>query len=371
MTHINQENVFMDKFQYTDESNNIISGTMALVYRFKDVTVANIKDVARLAGVSISTVSRVINSSATVIEHKRDAVLRAMNELQYKPNSFAKALVSNKSNTIGLVVGDLADPFFGLMMRGVEKVSNQYNKQLLVSSGHHNEEQERQAINSLIDRRCDALIIHSKALTDFQLMELLRAQTASVLINRTIPGLEHQSIYLDNRLAGNQAASYLLDNGHQRIAMVTRNVEIEDELERRQGYQDALLNHGIIPDQKLIAAAEANEEGGYLATQTLLQQKTDFTAIFAYNDAMAAGCLSALRANKIQVPNDVSVIGFDDVLLARFLHPKLTTIRYPIETMSTAAAQLALLLSGENSEKPVQQMFGSQLIVRESTRRIN
>ncbi len=331
---------------------------------------ANIKDVAKLAGVSISTVSRVINNTAIVVQHKRDAVLKAMNELQYKPNSFAKALVSNKSNTIGLVVGDLADPFFGLLMKGVEKVSNQYNKQLLISSGHHNEEQERQAINSLIDRRCDALIIHSKALTDYQLMELLRNQPASVLINRTIPGLEHQSIYLDNRLAGKEAVSHLLNNGHQRIAMVTRDVEIEDELERRQGYQEALLHHGIIPDPSLIVAAGANEEGGYQATETLLQRKTDFTAIFAYNDAMAAGCLSALREHKIQVPNDVSVIGFDDVLLARFLHPQLTTIRYPIEAMGTAAAQLALHLSGENTEMPAEQLFTTQLVQRESVRKI-
>ncbi len=347
------------------------SGKITPIAILKVVTVANIKDVAKLAGVSISTVSRVINNSATVVQHKRDAVLRAMSELQYKPNSFAKALVSNKSNTIGLVVGDLADPFFGLLMKGVEKVSNQYSKQLLISSGHHDEEQERQAINSLIDRRCDALIIHSKALTDFQLMELLRSQTAAVLINRTIPGLEHQSIYLDNRLAGQQAVTHLLNQGHQRIAMVTRDFEIEDELERRQGYQDALASHGIIPDQNLISAAAANEEGGYLAAQALLQRKTDFTAIFAYNDAMAAGCLSALREHKIQVPNDISVIGFDDVLLARFLHPQLTTIRYPIEAMGTAAAQLALILSGEESKSPEQQLFTPQLIQRESVRKIN
>ena len=125
--------------------------------------------------------------------------MRAMSELHYKPNSFAKALVSNKSDSLGLVVGDLGDPFFSLLMRGVEKVASQYNKQLLVSSGHHDPEREKEAIRSLIDRRCDAIVVHSKALSDYQVMELLESQTSSVIINRSIQGFEARCIYLDNR----------------------------------------------------------------------------------------------------------------------------------------------------------------------------
>ena len=339
---------------------------------------ANIKDVAKLAGVSISTVSRVVNNTAGVARNKKEAVVRAMSELDYKPNSFAKALVSNKSDTLGLVVGDLGDPFFSLLMRGVEKVASHYNKQLLVSSGHHDPEREKEAILSLIDRRCDAIVVHSKALSDYQVMELLESQTSSVIINRSIQGFEERCIYLDNRKAGEMATRYLLEHGHRHIAFISRSsenkhLELEDTRDRYQGYQEALLAHSIFPDTGLLSKNQPDEQGGYNATIELLNRKVEFTAIFAYNDAMAAGCMMALRERKVQVPNDVSVMGVDDVLLAHFLNPGLTTVRYPIEAMGTAAASLALALAGEHEpgkqEQPkLVREFIPEIKIRESVR---
>ena len=339
---------------------------------------ANIKDVAKLAGVSISTVSRVVNNTAGVARSKKEAVVRAMSELDYKPNSFAKALVSNKSDTLGLVVGDLGDPFFSLLMRGVEKVASHYNKQLLVSSGHHDPEREKEAILSLIDRRCDAIVVHSKALSDYQVMELLESQTSSVIINRSIQGFEERCIYLDNRKAGEMATRYLLEHGHRHIAFISRSsenkhLELEDTRDRYQGYQDALLAHSIFPDAGLLSKNQPDEQGGYDATIELLNRKVEFTAIFAYNDAMAAGCMMALRERKVQVPNDVSVMGVDDVLLAHFLNPGLTTVRYPIEAMGTAAASLALALAGEHEPEKQEQPqlvreFMPEIKIRESVR---
>ena len=334
---------------------------------------ANIKDVARLAGVSISTVSRVVNNSAGVAHRKKEAVLHAMTELNYKPNSFAKALVNQKSDTVGLVVGDLGDPFFSLLMKGVEKVTNKYNKQLLVSAGHHDPEQESKAIRSLIERRCDALIVHTKSLADYHVMELLDSQPAAVLINRNIHGFAGRCIYLDNRKAGELATNHLIEQGHSRIAFLSRHsesrhLELEDARERLQGYQEALINHGIMPDRKLVARHQPDEQGGYQATMELLNRNTDFTAIFTYNDAMAAGCMTALRERKIQVPNDVSVLGFDDVLLAGYLNPGLTTIRYPIEAMAERAAELALSLSDQTDFVNNELEFASEIIHRESVR---
>lgn len=329
---------------------------------------ANIKDVARLAGVSISTVSRVVNNSAGVAENKKEAVLKAMSALNYKPNSFAKALVSRRSNTLGLVVGDLGDPFFALLMKGVENVANTHDRQLLISSGHHNPEQEKRAIRSLIDRHCDAIIVHSKALTDYQVMELLEPQPASVLVNRKIQGLEERCVYLDNYDAGRKATEYLLKSGHRRIAFLSRDTDIDDAVDRCKGYQEALISQGIIPDSQLIIKGQANEEGGYKATMELLERNTEFTAIFAYNDTMAAGCLSALREKKVQVPNDVSVIGFDDVLLASFLNPRLTTVKYPIEAMGESAAKMALQLCDGEDFSPLSNKFDPQLVIRDSVR---
>ena len=298
-----------------------------------------------------------------------------MSELHYKPNSFAKALVNNKSDSLGLVVGDLGNPFFSLLMRGVEKVASDYNKQLLVSSGHHDPEREKAAIRSLIDRRCDAIVVHSKALSDYQLMELLEPQPDSVIVNRRIEGFEERCIYLDNRKAANMATRYLLDHGHRHIAFISRHcankhLDLKDASDRHQGYQDALLANSVFPDQDLLCKHQPDEQGGYLATIELLDRKVEFTAVVAYNDAMAAGCMMALRERRVQVPNDVSVIGFDDVLLARFLNPGLTTVRYPIEAMGQAAATLALSRHTGQDIPELNREFFPELIKRESVRHL-
>ena len=336
--------------------------------------VANIKDVAKLAGVSISTVSRVVNNTASVAQNKKDAVFRAMADLHYKPNSFAKALVSNRSDTLGLVVGDLGDPFFSQLMRGVESVASDAGKQLLVCSGHHDPDKEQEAIRSLIDRRCDAIVVHSKALSDYKVMELLESQPASVLINRKIQSFEERCVYLDNRMAGKMATAYLVSQGHKHIAFLSRHaqskhLELEDACDRYQGYQDALLAQGIIPEPSLLVKNRPDEQGGYEATLKLLDKGAVFSAIFAYNDAMAAGCMTALRERKVMVPNDVSVVGFDDVLLAQYLNPGLTTIKYPIEAMGAHAAALALSLSGETEAEAIRQ-FEPKLVYRESVRQV-
>ncbi|PJE80901.1 HTH-type transcriptional regulator GalR [invertebrate metagenome] len=308
----------------------------------------NIKDVARKAGVSISTVSRVINNSATVSERKQKAVRQAMTTLQYKTNLFAKALVCNKSNTIGLLVGELADPFFGLLMQGVEHIAKKHGKQLIVSAGHHDAEQEKQAILSLIDHRCDALVIHAKALSDQSLKTCLSEQPSGVVINHCIPDMPARCISIDNNKAACSAVQYLLKYGHTHIAYVERNDAIEDQASRKQGYTDALVQNNISYDPSLIVTDKPDEEGGFRAVETLLQQTDHFSAIFTYNDMMAAGCISALRHHGLRIPEDVSIIGFDDVLLARFLRPTLTTVHYPIKEMAIAAATQALKLSGEN-----------------------
>ena len=333
---------------------------------------ANIKDVAKLAGVSISTVSRVVNNSTGVALEKKEAVLWAMSELQYKPNSFAKALVSNKSDTIGLVVGDLGDPFFSLLMRGVEKVTSYHKKQLLVSSGNHDTKHETEAIRALVDRRCDALIVHSKALADYQIRDLLESQPASVVVNRKVEGMKGRCIYLNNYKAAEMAMNHLIEKGHRRIAHISRNTvhgqSFEDSRKRYQGYQDSLIAHGIIPESRLVCPGAPNEAGGYQAALELLDRNTDFTAIFAYNDAMAAGCLRALRERKIQVPNDISVIGCDDALLAHYLNPGLTTIRYPVEAMGNNAAEIAIALFNDNVPDKVKTEFLPELLCRESVR---
>ena len=322
---------------------------------------ANIKDVAKLAGVSISTVSRVVNNSASVAQDKSDAVLRAMRELSYQPNTFAKSLVSNKSDTLGILVGNLCESFFGQMMQGIEQIARQYNKQLIISAGHHNAAIEREAIQALINRRCDALILHAKALTDYQLMELLELQPASVLINRHIPDISDQCIYLDNRHLGRQITEYLLENGHREIAAIMEAGSGFDCQERQQGYQDALAACGIISDPKLIRQVPATFTDAYKVTLQLLDSKRPFTAIFVSQITMATGVMKALRERKVQVPGDISVIAVGDQKQVQYHHPILSLGHYPILEMATQATQLALSLCDSALEKPPVIRFTSEI----------
>ena len=257
---------------------------------------ATIKDVSQLANVSISTVSRVINNTAQVAPEKREAVLAAMKELSFRPNSFAQALVSKRSNCIGVLVGDLCGgPFFAQMMRGIESMVDKANKFTIVVSGNHDATRERHAIQALLQRQCDALILHSKALPDEELSELASGTTPIVFINRQVPGCEDRCVWLDNQAGITTACQHLLDAGHRKIAFVTSDdEEFVDGQQRMAGYRFALQRAGIELDPALIGRAYADEKGGYVAMSELLARGVEFSAVLGFNDAMVAGAISCL-----------------------------------------------------------------------------
>lgn len=315
---------------------------------------ATIKDVSKLANVSISTVSRVVNNTAKVDPEKRAAVEKAMKELNYRPNSFAQALVSKKSDCIGLMVGDLGGgPFFVQMISGIEKELQAANKYLMVMSGHHELEREKAAIDFLQHRQCDALILHSVALPDEDLLSLSKASTPIVIVNRLVPGLEDRCIYLDNYSGAKQATEHLIQLGHKHIAYIATDEDILAEgTERMEGYKAALQDAGIEFEPSLVTKHFPDEKGGEQAMESLLDRKAHFSAVFCHNDSMVSGAISLLRDRSYRVPRDVSVVGFDDIKYAQFVHPKLTTVRYPIEEMGEKAAQLAISFLAE--ERPAE-----------------
>ncbi|MEW7866375.1 LacI family DNA-binding transcriptional regulator [Aeromonas diversa] len=329
---------------------------------------ATIKDVSRLANVSISTVSRVINNTAQVAPEKREAVMAAMKELNFRPNSFAQALVSKRSNCIGLLVGDLCGgPFFAQMMRGVERVVDGANKFTIVMSGNHEENRERHAIQALLQRQCDALILHSKALPDEELAELAQGDTPVIFINRLIPGFEDRCVWFDNQAGIETACQLLIDRGHRRIAFVTSDDDaFVDGRQRMEGYSVTLAKAGITLDEALIGKAFADEQGGYVAMAGLLDRGVDFTAVLGFNDGMVAGAISCLLERGYRIPEQVSVVGFDDIPYARYTYPKLTTVKYPIEAMGERAAELALALLDGDDMPTLPRKFEPELIVRES-----
>ncbi|MBK0003507.1 HTH-type transcriptional regulator GalR [Erwinia sp. S38] len=327
---------------------------------------ATIKDVARLAGVSVATVSRVINNSPKASENSRQAVTQAMESLKYHPNANARALAQQSTETIGLVVGDVSDPFFGAMVKSVDEVAWNTGNFLLIGNGYHNEQKERQAIEQLIRHRCAALVVHAKKVPDSELIGLMKQIPGMVLLNRVLPGYEQRCIALDDRYGSWLATRHLIQQGHKNIAFICSNHSISDSSDRLQGYYDALKEHGLPCNDRLVAFGEPDEVGGETAMTELLGQGKTFSAVTCYNDSMAAGALAVLSDNGVRVPEEISLIGFDDVLVSRYVRPRLTTVRYPIITMAQQAAMLALALAHGQPLPEVTHLFSPTLVRRHS-----
>lgn len=240
---------------------------------------ATIKDVARLAGVSVATVSRVINNSPKASETSRQAVLTAMESLNYHPNANARALAQQSTDTVGLVVGDVSDPFFGAMVKAVEQVAYHTGNFLLIGNGYHNEQKERQAIEQLIRHRCAALVVHAKKLSDEELVHLMKQIPGMVIVNRIIPGYEQRCVSLDDRYGAWLATRHLIQQGHTRIGYLCSNHAISDAEDRLQGYYDALRENDLPCNDRLVTYGEPDERGGEQAMTELLGRGRNFTAI--------------------------------------------------------------------------------------------
>lgn len=329
---------------------------------------ATIKEVSRLAKVSMATVSRVLNGTVPVAEPTRVRVLEAVEQLGYQPNVFARGLATNRSNGIGVVVNDVASPYFGPMLGGIESVVEAYGMHLMVLSGHAKASAEQEALQFLLQRRADALIVHVECVSDYELIKLASESLPLVIVGRYVNELANQCVYLNNEAGGYLLTRYLIENGHRRIAHVAGPQAIYDSRARLQGYRRALEGAGIPFDEALIVEADFQEEGGRLATHRLLDRRLNFSALFAGNDQMAAGALTAFREAKLDVPNDVSLVGYDDVLLARYLYPALTTVRQPMAEMGQAAAQLVLAALNGADSKEVRRKFEPTLVVRDSVK---
>ncbi|WP_455425156.1 HTH-type transcriptional regulator GalS [Dryocola sp. LX212] len=325
-----------------------------------------IRDVARIAGVSVATVSRVLNNSALVSPETRESVMRAVNQTGYRPNANAQALATQVSDTIGVVVMDVSDPFFGALVKAVDVVAQEHNKYVLIGNSYHQEEKERHAIEVLIRQRCNALIVHAKALSDEELAEFLEHIPGMVLINRIVPGYAHRCVGLDNVSGALMATRMLFNQGHQRIGYLASSHNIEDNDQRREGWLRGLSEQGIAAPESWVGVGSPDMQGGEAAMVELLGRNLQLSAVFSYNDSMAAGALTALKDNGIVVPHHVSVIGFDDIPIARYTDPQLTTVRYPIVSMARLATELALQGAAGTIDATATHCFMPTLVRRHS-----
>lgn len=325
-----------------------------------------IRDVARRAGVSVATISRVLNNSPLVTAETREQVMKAVAELGYRPNANARALASQVSDTIGVVVMDVSDPFFGALVKAVDVVAQQCQKNVLIGNSYHEAEKERNAIEVLIRKRCNALIVHAKSLSDAELGEFMRQVPGMVVINRIVPGYEHRCVGLDNISGAMIATRTLLGQGHRNIGYLASSHGIEDTRLRSEGWRRALAEQGIDAPQAWIGTGSPDMPGGEAAMVELLGRNQGITAVFAYNDSMAAGALTALKDNGVQVPGHLSLIGFDDIPVARYTDPQLTTVRYPIISMAKLATELALAGASGELDVAARHCFMPTLVRRHS-----
>jgi LacI family transcriptional regulator len=325
-----------------------------------------IQDIARHAGVSVSTVSRVLNKTVPVARAKRLAVLAAVEALGYRPNVVAQELARGHTRAIGVLPQGISNPFYSRLLRGVEQGLRGTSYYPLFASGEEPDD-EAQAFDMLLSHRVEALILMGgRPIADDRLL-VLSSRLPIVAIGRTVAGLESRCVRVGNEEGGYKATRHLLDLGHRRIAHIVGLPWHPDAIARRAGYERALTEAGIAVDRALMVEGDFEEPSGVSAAEALLATRRRFTAIFAGNDQMAMGAILALFRHGLQVPRDVSVIGFDDQPSAAYTWPPLTTIRqHAVEMGRGTARALVDELQGHRFVPPT---FDTELVVRASTAR--
>ncbi len=330
---------------------------------------ATIREVSRMAGVSISTVSRVLNQSGPVSRATQRRVLAAVEHLGYRPNTFARGLITKRSGGIGATVTDLSDPFFGLMLKGIEGRIEQEGMHVIVTDGHGRVDAERESVEFLRRHHADAIIAYVQQVADHEIAAWDRPERPIVVIARYVPELQGRCLYIDNVAGGELATRHLLEQGHARVAHLSGPMALVDARDRLTGYRRALERAGLAFDPDLVVEGDFTPEGGALAMQRLRARGVRFTGLFAANDQTAAGAMDVLRCAGVRVPEDVSVVGFDDLPMVRYLSAPLTTVRQPVLEMGRAAADIALAaLRGEEVE--VRPAFEPELVARHSVKRL-
>lgn len=329
---------------------------------------ATMKEVAQLAGVSVATVSRVINNTTYVEPVTRERVEMAMREFNYHRNAAALALSKRSGNMLGLLTGNLDDPFFSRLARGVEDITRKEGVRLMVCNGGHQAELEKSGLDFLINQGCEAIVAHVTRMNEEDILRYAAHTPALVVVNRYLPAISNRCIWLDNVSAAHAATTMLIERGHRKIAHVTADLPIDDRTQRLEGYRRAMASAGISAPSSWVISVPFDEKGGELAAERVLTSGQQFTAVLTYNDVMAAGMMRTFHQKSIKLPDAISIFGFDNVALAKYLHPSLTTMHYPVEKMAARAARLALQLSAGTAASPQNNQFSAELILRDSVK---
>jgi LacI family transcriptional regulator len=333
-----------------------------------------LNDIARKAGVSVSTVSRVLNRKSQknrISPATAKLVLEAAKELDYRPNQLARGLRLKKTHTIGLVVPDISNPFFAHVTRMIQKNAYEYGYSMIVCNTDEDINTEIEQIYLLRGKGVDGYIIMPVGVENDHIVELIEFDKPLVLLDRCFDKLETNSVIVDNYTGSYNATKYLIDKGHTRIAIIQGLINTSTNSDRVMGYKKALKDHGIAVDKKLIVGNDFRKENGYIETKLLLASPNPPTAIFTMSDLITLGALQAIKESDFKIPDNVSVISYDDIDFAPFFESPLTAVRQPKETMGKVAVKLLIediKLKGKSTKQKI--VLKPELVIRESVKNL-
>ncbi len=332
---------------------------------------ATIKEIADRARVSIGTVSNVINGTAAISSSRRERVLAAIRELDYHPNHVARSLKMKTTRMLGMVISDITNPFFPQLVRGAEDVALKHNYLLITFNTDDNVEREKQVLAVLRQRRVDGvlLVVAPNAGNDSHIRDILRSGVPTVCLDRVPPGIEVDSVSVDNVGGSKNGVQHLISLGHQSIAILTGPAILQTAAERLQGYKEALQEAGIPLCPDLIREGDFRTESGYQLGRELLAGADRPTAVFVCNNMMSLGLLRALGELGLRCPEDIAIASFDDFPLAEAFRPRLTAVAQPAYSIGYRGAELLI----ERVEKkkidrlPARIRLSTDLLIRESS----
>jgi LacI family transcriptional regulator len=330
---------------------------------------ATIHEVAKRAKVSITTVSRAINSPSLVEPHTARRIGKAIDDLSYYPDIHARSLVSGKSKILGLIVSDITNPFFPDLVKGFEEVVVQHGYEVMVSSTNYDPARMALCVRRMLERQVEGVAVMTSEMEEHLVDQLVSRRVPTVFLDVGTPGEGISNIVVDYAQGINEAVQHLFDLGHRKIGFISGPETLASARTRRTAFLQAVASHGMLQSELWLRQGDHKVAGGVAAMNELLKLDDRPTAVMASNDLTAIGMMSAIRKAGLSVPKDISVVGFDDIWLAAFTEPPLTTVLFPRDQVAEQACRALMsgLAAPQKDGKPSEYRVDTHLIVREST----
>ncbi len=329
-----------------------------------------IKDIAKMADVSTATVSKILNKKdKNISDTTRNKVLEIIDRYNYVPNRVASSLVTKKTNTLSLIIPDIVNPFFPELARGAEDKANEMGYNLILCNTDNNTQKEEAYVDMLKEKMVEGIIFTASSRRTDKFEKLTSFNVPVITVDREIEGLKaHGIITVDNIEGAYKAVKYLLSRGYTRILHLTGPMTSKPSRDRYEGYLKALRDENIAIEGDLLYEGDYSSEWGYEGICRALKEGIEFDGVFCANDLIAIGAIKALKVKGYSIPNEIGVIGFDDIYMAKMIDPDLTTIKQPNYEMGYRAAELLINMIEKKDVKTNKYILNTELIIRKSTR---